>query len=47
MQAELEPIRKRRQEYENNMDYVYKMLKEGSDKAREVAAQTLKEVREY
>ena len=46
MQAELEPIRKRRQEYENNMDYVYKMLKEGSDKAREVAAQTLKEVRE-
>lgn len=46
MQAELEPIRKRRQEYENNMDYVYKMLKEGSDKAREVSAQTLKEVRE-
>lgn len=46
MQAELEPIRKRREEYANNMDYVYKMLKEGSDKAREVAAQTLKEVRE-
>ena len=46
IQAELEPIRKRRQEYENNMDYVYKMLKEGSDKAREVSAQTLKEVRE-
>jgi len=46
IQAELEPIRKRRAEYENNMDYVYKMLKEGSDKAREVSAQTLKEVRE-
>lgn len=46
MQAELEPIRKRRLEYEGNMDFVYKMLKEGSDKAREVSAQTLKEVRE-
>ena len=46
MQAELEPIRKRRAEFENNMDFVYKMLKEGSDKAREVSAQTLKEVRE-
>lgn len=46
MQAELEPIRKRRAEYEGNMDFVYKMLKEGSDKAREVSAQTLKEVRE-
>ena len=27
------------------MDAVYAMLKDGSDKAREVAAQTLKEVR--
>ena len=27
------------------MDAVYKMLKDGSDKAREVAAQTLSEVR--
>ena len=46
MQAELEPIRKRREEFAQNMDYVYKMLKDGSDRAREVAAQTLKEVRE-
>ncbi len=46
MQAELEPIRKRREEFAQDMDYVYKMLKDGSDKAREVAAQTLKEVRE-
>ncbi|WP_294154733.1 tryptophan--tRNA ligase [uncultured Clostridium sp.] len=46
MQAELEPIRKRREEFAQDMDYVYKMLKDGSDKAREVASQTLKEVRE-
>lgn len=45
MQAELEPIRKRREEFAKDMDYVYKMLKDGSDKAREVAAQTLSEVR--
>lgn len=46
LQAELEPIRNRRLEFEKNKDYVYKMLKDGSDKAREVAAATLKEVRE-
>ena len=45
MQAELEPIRKRREEFAKDMDSVYKMLKDGSDKAREVAAQTLSEVR--
>ena len=46
MQAELEPIRKRREEFAKDMDYIYKMLKDGSDKARQVAAQTLTEVRE-
>lgn len=46
MQAELEPIRKRREEFAKDMDYVYKMLKDGSDKARQVASQTLTEVRE-
>lgn len=46
MQTELEPIRKRREEFAKDMDYVYKMLKDGSDKARKVAAQTLTEVRE-
>lgn len=46
MQAELEPIRKRREEFAKDMDYVYKMLKDGSDKARQVAEQTLTEVRE-
>lgn len=46
LQAELEPIRNRRIEYAKNEEQVYKMLKEGSEKARAVAAQTLKEVRD-
>ena len=45
MQAELEPIRNRRIEFAKDIDAVYDMLKAGSDKAREVAANTLKEVR--
>jgi len=46
LQAELEPIRNRRIELEKDIDAVYDMLKDGSDKARAVAANTLKEVRE-
>ena len=46
MQAELEPIRNRRIEFEKDIDAVYTMLKDGSDKARAVAANTLREVRE-
>jgi tryptophanyl-tRNA synthetase len=46
LQAELEPIRNRRLALEKDTDVVYKMLKDGSDKARAVAANTLKEVRE-
>ncbi|EKQ50235.1 MULTISPECIES: tryptophan--tRNA ligase [unclassified Clostridium] len=46
LQAELEPIRNRRIELEKDIDSVYKMLKDGSDKARAVAANTLREVRE-
>ncbi|MCI5727127.1 MAG: tryptophan--tRNA ligase [Clostridium sp.] len=46
LQAELEPIRKRRAEYESDIDEIYNILKKGSDKAREIAAATLKEVRE-
>lgn len=46
LQAELEPIRKRRLEFEKDMDAVYEMLRNGSNKARAVAANTLKEVRE-
>lgn len=46
LQAELEPIRKRRQEFEKDIPAVYEMLIKGSEKARSVAEQTLQEVRE-
>ncbi len=45
MQAELEPIRARRKEYEKDIEYVYHILEEGSKTARAVAAQTLEEVK--
>ena len=45
MQAELAPIRARRKEFEKDIPAVYDILKKGSETAREVAAQTLKEVR--
>ena len=45
LQAELEPIRKRRKEFEQDIPAVFQMLKEGSDKARAVAAETLADVR--
>ncbi len=41
----LEPIREKRNYYENRIDEVYKMLKEGSDKANEVANETLNQVK--
>ena len=46
LEAELSPIRKRREEYAANLDYVDQVLKEGSARANEVANQTLKEVRD-
>ncbi|WP_062050403.1 tryptophan--tRNA ligase [Bacillus sp. JCM 19034] len=46
LQAELEPIRNRRNKYKKDIDYVYEMLKRGSQNARSVAAETLSEVRE-
>lgn len=46
LQAELEPIRNRRKEYQKDIPYVYKILRKGSEKAEAVAAQTLKEVKE-
>ncbi|OOM74575.1 tryptophan--tRNA ligase 2 [Clostridium puniceum] len=46
LQSELEPIRNRRVEFAKDIDAVYDMLKEGSNKARAVAANTLREVRE-
>lgn len=45
MEEELEPIRIRRKEYEKNIDSVYQMLKEGSQKARAAASETLKDVK--
>ena len=46
LEAELAPIRKRREEYAANLDYVDQVLKEGSARANKVANQTLKEVRD-
>lgn len=46
LQAELDPIRARRKELEQNPDYIYEILKKGSERARAVAAQTLSEVRD-
>ncbi len=45
LQAELEPIRNRRKEYEKDIAYVYDILEQGSKAAREVAAQTLSDVK--
>ncbi|MBO7508911.1 MAG: tryptophan--tRNA ligase [Alphaproteobacteria bacterium] len=42
---ELEPIRARRRQYEQNLDYVYKILEQGCATARAIAAETLKRVR--
>ena len=46
LQEELEPIRKRREELQKDIPYVYEVLKKGSEIARETAAQTLHEVRD-
>lgn len=45
LQEELAPIRERRKELEKDIPQIYKMLQEGSIKARKVAAQTLEEVK--
>lgn len=45
LQEELEPIRNRRKEYEKDIPAIYDMLKKGCEEAREVAAQTLADVR--
>ncbi len=45
LQAELEPIRQRRAEFEKDIPAVYEMLRKGCEEAREVAAQTLDDVR--
>ncbi len=45
LQEELEPIRARRREFEKDIPGVYRMLKDGCDAARKVAAETLADVR--
>ena len=42
----LEPIRERRKALEQNIPYVYEILRQGSEIAQKEAAQTLKEVKE-
>ena len=46
LQEELEPIRNRRKEYQKDIAAVYQMLKDGCEKARQTAAQTLHEVKD-
>jgi len=43
---ELEPIQARRKKYEDDPDLVEKILKDGAEKARKIAKETLKEVKE-
>lgn len=45
LQEELEPIRNRRSEFEKDIPEIYNILRKGSETAREVAAQTLSEVK--
>ncbi len=45
LQAELEPIRKRRKEYQKDIPYVYEILRKGSEKAEQRAAETLQDVK--
>jgi tryptophanyl-tRNA synthetase len=46
LEAEFGPIRARREEYAKNPDAIMQMLKEGSEKAQAVAADTLTEVKQ-
>lgn len=45
IQTELRPIRERRSDWEKRLPDVYEILKQGTAKARETAAQTLSEVK--
>ena len=46
LERELAPIRERRLEYAKDMGEVFRMLQEGSNQARQVAAKTLDEVKD-
>ena len=45
LQNELKPIREKREVFAQDLGQVFAMLKAGSEKARETAAQTLDEVK--
>jgi len=45
LQESLEPIRERRHEFEQDIPEIYHILKRGSEDAREIAAQTLHDVK--
>ena len=45
LQAELEPIRTRRKEWQKDIPAVYEILRKGSEKAEKVAAETLRDVK--
>ena len=45
LQAELDPIRNRRKEFQKDIPAIYEILKKGSEKAEAVAAETLKDVK--
>lgn len=45
MEAEMAPIRQRREEYAQDIPAVLNMLQEGSNKANVVAEETMKDVR--
>lgn len=46
LERELEPLRKRRAEYEKDIPGVYDILKQGTEKAKAAADETLREVKE-
>ncbi|MNT95092.1 Tryptophan--tRNA ligase 2 [compost metagenome] len=46
LQDMLAPIRARREELAKNPDYVFDVLRQGTQKARELTQQTLEEVRD-
>ena len=45
MQEELAPIRKRREELAKDPEKIYEILRKGTEKARQKAKETLKEVK--
>ncbi len=47
LQNMLKPIREKRKELENNMDYIYKIAYEGTEKAKKITSQTLEKVKNH